>query len=136
MKKIIGLLAILFTFQNSQAQDFEKVKNNVLIFKFENAKAGIASIETSFATIQHLFPTLSDNRISELFSLNARSIFKLDNAGITEGAVADLTFYNKKETTLLSQKDSKSKSANSPFWDVKLTGKIKGLFSKGQLYLA
>ncbi len=104
--------------------------------EFENAKAGIASIETSFATIQHLFPKLSDNRISELFSLNARSIFKLENEGITEGAVADLTFYNKTETTLLSQKDSKSKSANSPFWDIKLTGKIKGVFSKGQLHLA
>jgi dihydroorotase len=104
--------------------------------EFENAKAGIASIETSFATIQHLFPTLSDNRISELFSLNARSIFKLDNAGITEGAVADMTFYNKTDTTLLSQKESKSKSANSPFWDIKLTGKIKGIFSKGKLHLA
>ena len=104
--------------------------------EFENAKAGIASIETSFATIQNLFPKLSDNRISELFSLNARSIFKLENEGITEGAVADLTFYNKTETTLLSQKDSKSKSANSPFWDIKLTGKIKGVFSKGQLHLA
>ncbi|MEY3119389.1 MAG: hypothetical protein RIT30_1322, partial [Bacteroidota bacterium] len=79
---------------------------------------------------------LSDNRISELFSLNARSIFKLENEGITEGAVADLTFYNKTENTLLSQKESKSKSANSPFWDIKLTGKIKGIFSKGKLHLA
>ena len=85
---------------------------------------------------QHLFPKLSDNRIAELFSLNARSIFKLENVGITEGAIADLTFYNKTETTLLSQKDSKSKSANSPFWDIKLSGKIKGVFTKGKLHLA
>lgn len=46
MKKIIGLLAILFTFQNLQAQDFEKVKNNVLIFKFESAKADFDKIVT------------------------------------------------------------------------------------------
>jgi dihydroorotase len=104
--------------------------------EFENAKAGIASIETSFATVQHLFPKLSDNRITELFSLNARSIFKLENVGIKEGAIADLTFYNKTETTLLAQKDSKSKSANSPFWDIKLSGKIKGVFTKGKLHLA
>jgi len=104
--------------------------------EFENAKAGIASIETSFATVQHLFPKLADNRIAELFSINARNIFKLDNQGITEGSIADLTFYHKTETTLLSQKDSKSKSANSPFWDIKLTGKIKGVFSKGKLHLA
>jgi len=86
--------------------------------------------------VQHLFPKLSDNRIAELFSLNARSIFKLENVGITEGAIADLTFYNKTETTLLAQKDSKSKSANSPFWDIKLSGKIKGVFTKGKLHLA
>ena len=86
--------------------------------------------------MQHLFPKLADNRIAELFSINARNIFKLDNQGITEGSIADLTFYHKTETTLLSQKDSKSKSANSPFWDIKLTGKIKGVFSKGKLHLA
>lgn len=101
--------------------------------EFENAKAGIASIETSFATVQHLFPNLSDNRISELFSTNARNIFKLDNPGIIEGAIAELTIYNKTETTLLTQKDSKSKSANSPFWDIQLNGKIKGIFTKGKL---
>jgi dihydroorotase len=104
--------------------------------EFENAKAGIASIETSFATVQHLFPKLSDDRIAELFSLNARNIFKLDNTGIIEGATAELTFYNKTETTLLTQKDSKSKSANSPFWDIQLNGKIKGIFTKGKLHLA
>ena len=103
--------------------------------EFENAKAGIASIETSFATIQHLFPNLSENRIVELFSINARNIFKLENSGFIECAIADFTFYNKKETTLLSQKNSKSKSANSPFWDIPLKGKIKGTFSKGKLHL-
>jgi len=103
--------------------------------EFENAKAGMASIETSFASVIQLFPNLSDNRIAELFSLNACRIFKLDHAVIDEGATANLTFYNKTETTLLSQKDSKSKSANSPFWDIKLNGKIKGVFTKGKLHL-
>lgn len=104
--------------------------------EFENAKAGIASIETSFATLLHLFPKLTDDRIVELFSLKARAIFNLENSVITEGAVADFTFYNKTETTLLSKKDSKSKSANSPFWDIPLNGKIKGIFNKGILHLA
>ncbi len=103
--------------------------------EFENAKAGIASIETSFATIHQLFPKLTENRIAELFSINARSIFKLNNQGITEGANADLTWFSKTDSTLLSQKESKSKSANSPFWNIKLTGKITGSYSKGILHL-
>jgi dihydroorotase len=103
--------------------------------EFENAKAGIACIETSFATIHQLFPKLTENRIAELFSINARSIFKLNNQGVTEGSSADLTWFSKTETTLISQKESKSKSANSPFWNIKLTGKIIGSYSKGILHL-
>ena len=99
--------------------------------EFENAKSGIASIETCFATLNHLLPSLKDDQLVSLFSTNARTIFNLGSAVIKEGENADLTFFSKTETTLLSQKDSKSKSANSPFWDLSLNGKVKGTFVKG-----
>ncbi len=103
--------------------------------EFENAKAGIASIETSFATIQHLLPNLQEQRMAELFSLNARRIFTLNKAIVQEGADAEITIFTKTQTTCLSQKDSKSKSANSPFWNKTLQGKVIGTFVKGQLHL-
>lgn len=103
--------------------------------EFEYAKAGIACIETSFATIHQILPQLKDNRIAELFSLNARQIFNLQDASIKEGNTAELTIYNKKETTLYTATDSKSKSANSPFWNVSLLGKVKGTVVKGILHL-
>jgi dihydroorotase len=103
--------------------------------EFENAKAGIASIETSFATIQHLLPKLAEQRIAELFSTNARQIFNLNKAIVQEGADAEITIFTKTQTTCLSQKDSKSKSANSPFWNKTLQGKVIGTFVKGQLHL-
>jgi dihydroorotase len=99
--------------------------------EFENAKSGIASIETCFATLNHLLPKLTDEQLVSLLSTNARTIFNLSAAVIQEGENADLTFFSKTETTLLSQKDSKSKSANSPFWDLSLNGKVKGTFVKG-----
>ena len=100
--------------------------------EFENAKAGIASIETSFATIQHIMPKLSDQQLTALFSTNARKIFSLNSATIIEGAEAELTFFTNKQTTCMSRKDSKSKSANSPFWDITLNGKIIGTYAKGK----
>ena len=44
MKKIIGFLAILISFQNLHAQEFEKVKTSIIILKYENAKADFDKI--------------------------------------------------------------------------------------------
>ena len=101
--------------------------------EFENAKAGIASIETSFAAVKQAIPSLSEARLSELFSSNARNIFGLNNCSIQEGAEAELTLFSTKESTNVSKENSKSKSANSPFWDITLTGKVVGTYVKGRL---
>jgi dihydroorotase len=101
--------------------------------EFENAKAGIASIETSFAAVKQVIPSLSEAKLSELFSTNARSIFNLSSATIAEGAEAELTIFSSQETTNLSKENSKSKSANSPFWDITLKGKVLGTYVKGKL---
>ncbi len=101
--------------------------------EFENAKAGIACIETSFASVKHVLPTIEDDKLAALFSTNARIIFNLPNANIAEGAIADITLYTAHQTTCLSKKDSKSKSANSPFWDIELKGKVIGTYTKGKL---
>ena len=103
--------------------------------EFENAKAGIASIETAFATIKHLLPNLSDEKLSVLFATNARAIFNLPTASITEGSIAEITFFSGDQITNLSKNDSKSKSANSPFWNIPLKGKIIGNYVKGKCYL-
>ena len=103
--------------------------------EFENALAGIASIETCFASIQHLFPKLSTNRLAELFAVNARSIFNLDAATIQEGAIAECTLFTNSLTTHITQQQSKSKSANSPFWNQTFNGKVLGAYVKGNIYI-
>jgi dihydroorotase len=103
--------------------------------EFENAKSGIACIETTYATVQHQLPTLSEAQIAQLFSQNARNIFNLPSATIIEGNEAELTLFSKKQTTCLSRQQSKSKSANAPFWDIPLNGKIMGTYAKGKLHI-
>ncbi len=103
--------------------------------EFENAKAGIASIETSYATVQHLLPNLNSTRIAALFSVNAREIFNLPLATIQENKEAEFTLFTNQSITQLTKQNSKSKSANSPFWDKPLNGKIIGTYVKSKLYL-
>jgi len=99
--------------------------------EFENAKAGIASIETTYAAVQHVLPNLAPEKIAALFSSNARQIFNLTRNSIQQGEDAELTIFTPTKTTCISGKDSKSKSANSPFWDISLNGKIMATYAKG-----
>ena len=103
--------------------------------EFENASEGIASIETSFAAIKQVLPNLTDEKLVSIFSSNARQIFNLSSATICEGGIAELTLYSNSSNTCFAKSNSKSKSANSPFWDIPLNGKIIGTFVKNNLHL-
>ena len=107
----------------------------IMCFEFENAKAGIASIETSFSAVLEKLPSLTEEKIAALFSNNARQIFNLPTANIVEGTNAELTLFNVNESTNMSKSDSASKSANSPFWDLTLKGKIIGTVVKNTLHI-
>ena len=102
--------------------------------EFENAKAGIASIETSFNAVIQKLPKLSEQKIAALFSTNARNIFGLSASTIQENNIAELTLFNTSENTLMSKSESASKSANSPFWDIPLKGKVLGTIVKNTLH--
>lgn len=103
--------------------------------EFEYAKAGIACIETTYATINHLFPKLKDEAIANLLSNHAREIFNLGSSTIKEGQKIELTLFNRDQTSSITKAASKSKSANNPFWDKALKGTVVGTYAKGQLHL-
>ena len=103
--------------------------------EFEYAKAGIASIETTYSTINHLLPKLKEDAFANLLSNNARSIFNLGSNTIQEGQVVDLTCFNPTIEATHSKLASKSKSANNPFWDKPLKGKVVATYVKGKLHL-
>ena len=103
--------------------------------EFENAKAGIACIETSFSAVLQKLPKLSEEKIAAIFSTNARNIFGLSTGTIQENSIAELTLFNTTENTLMSKTESASKSANSPFWDIPLKGKVLGTIVKNTLHI-
>ncbi len=104
------------------------------ICEFDAASFGMIGLETSFLVINHLIEELSDDRIIELFSLNARNIFQIPTTHIEEGAIAELTIFQRNETTILAKSNFKSKSLNSAFIDCSLKGKVLGTINKGNYY--
>jgi dihydroorotase len=105
------------------------------ICEFEYAKNGMIGLQTAFAAIQHVLPTLSHSQIANLFSNNAQKIFSLTEHSITEGAIANLTLFNTHGNTCLTKENNKSKSFNTPFENITLNGKVIGTFTKGKLHL-
>ena len=105
------------------------------ICEFEYAKNGMIGLQTAFAVINHILPTLSHAQIANLFSNNAQRIFSLTNHSIAQGVVANLTLFNTHENTCLTKENNKSKSFNTPFENINLNGKIIGTFTKGKLHL-
>jgi dihydroorotase len=102
--------------------------------EFEYAKFGMIGLQTSYAAVQTACPDLTDGQIAKLFSLNARTIFGLDKATIDEGQAAELTLFSR-EVFKLDKKNIKSKSQNSAFINVAMSGNVVGILCKGNLIL-
>ncbi len=99
------------------------------VCEFEYAKPGMIGLQTSFAIVNTVLPQLSIERLVQLFSFNARRIFNLPMSRVEEGCKAEFTLYSKEENTLITT-DSWSKSSNTPFLNIHLKGKIKGVIFK------
>jgi dihydroorotase len=102
------------------------------VCEFEYAAFGMTGLQTAFSAVNHLMKDLSNDRLIDLFSNNARNIFGLPSSIIKEGNNAELTIFNKTATALFN---NKSKSSNSAFAKITLQGLVKGIVNKGNIYL-
>lgn len=105
------------------------------VLEFAHAKYGMTGLETAYAVIQTLFPTISPLKIYDLFGGNARKIFKLDQPKIEKDAPALLTVFSPQEKWQFIVARSKSKSKNSAFGDHIFTGKPKAIIRRDQLFI-
>lgn len=94
------------------------------VCEFEYAAFGNIGLQTTYATLEHTIPDLTPTQISNLFCGNARQIFGLPMVTITEGQAAELTIFNRTGTTTLTTQNNKSKSSNSAFMDMSMSGVV------------
>jgi dihydroorotase len=112
-------------------QDFESKQK-----EFEYADFGIIGLETAFAAANTaLKKHLSVEEIILKITDNPRKILGLQPVIIEEGETANITLFNPDLKWKPEKKNIKSKSKNSPFINVELTGKSIGIINKGKLYI-
>ncbi len=102
--------------------------------EFEYARPGMTGLQTAFVTVQTALPELSNERLVNIFSANARRIFGLPGATIEEGEKAELTVFTHGGKTILSAENNKSKSLNTPLLNRELTGTVVAVVNKGNLF--
>lgn len=105
------------------------------ICEFEYAKNGMINLQTLYSSINTVLPQLSSEKLVALLTTNARNIFNLPTEKIKIGAKADFTIFDRKNTSILTSENNKSKSANSPLFNVTQQGKVIGVIIKGKLHL-
>ena len=104
---------------------------------FEKAPNGVVGLETSLAaTLTALYHTgeISLNKVVELMCINPRKILGLDVPAIKEGSTADLVIADINRKWTVEPEKLHSKSHNSVFKGMELTGKPLVTISKGEIF--
>lgn len=100
--------------------------------EFDHAAFGMALLETAFGGSSNLIEELGMELWIEKVALRPREIFDLPSISISEGNIAELTLFDPKAEWTLSPSDAHSKAVNNPMLNKPLTGKVVGIFNKGQ----
>ncbi|HYO21965.1 MAG TPA: dihydroorotase [Flavisolibacter sp.] len=103
------------------------------VVEFEYAKNGMISLETCFAAVRTALPSLSLDKLVDLFAVSPRNLFGLPQPAISINAPASFSlFLPDAEWT---PETFFSRSKNSPFTGKRLTGKPLGIIHKDNLFL-
>ncbi len=105
------------------------------VIEFEHAKNGMISLQTSFSAVIKAIPTLTTERIIELFAIAPRNIFGLPPTTIKKGENACLTVFSLNSHWTFSGQVNRSRSGNSPFMNTSFTARPIGIINKGGLFL-
>lgn len=105
------------------------------VTEFEYAKYGITGLETAFGVLRTALPGLELGRLIELLASNPRRIFKMDPCTIQPGAPAVISLFDPVKPWTYKTREGRSRSDNSPFDGMELTGKVIGIINKEHIFL-
>lgn len=99
--------------------------------EFPFAEFGMIGLETAFALCRTFLPELSLPALIQKWAVAPRKVLGLPVPGIKPGVAAEMTVFAPDEEWTFTEKDIRSKSANTPFIGQKLKGKVLGIINNG-----
>jgi dihydroorotase len=100
--------------------------------EFEVASYGMLGLQTAFSLV--LQTALPLDLLIEKLAINPRKILNVEVPVIEEGKQANLIMFDPQEKWLFNEETNFSKSANSPFLNKELIGKVLLTINKGQYF--
>ncbi|QNM86658.1 dihydroorotase [Polaribacter pectinis] len=120
-----GVIDIITSDHNPMDIELKKVE-------FSQAKSGTIGLESLFGAVNSVLD-LED--FIETITSKPRTIFRLEEASISEGKKADISIFNPDDEYLFTKEHILSTSKNSAFINKKMKGKVYGVFVNNQLIL-
>jgi dihydroorotase len=99
--------------------------------EFDMAKNGTIGLESAFGALMTVLPL---ETIIKKFT-SGKVIFSIPNNSISEGEIANITFFNPEGNSVFTKENILSKSKNSAFLGANLKGKAYGILNQGKLIL-
>ncbi len=112
-------------------QDTESKK-----LEFDLAEFGIIGLQTVYPILVDKLGKMGWEIFLDKITVNPRKRLGLKIPEFKEGAVANLTVFDPTEEWEFNDITNHSKSNNSPFWHMKLTGRVKAVINKNKVYIA
>lgn len=107
----------------------ENVENKMT--EFDHAAFGIAGFETMFALLNtHLGKSFNIQDFIQKIAINPRTLFNIEVPVIKENSKANITLFDPEHEWVFEEKNSYSKSKNTPLIGAKFTGKVLGIYNK------
>ena len=104
---------------------------------FNDAEFGMIGLESCFGVVNKVLVKengMSLKSLIEKLTVNPRKVMNLDANLFVEGKHAQITILDPNEKWVFEDEHIQSKSSNSPFLGKELTGKIKYILSKNQIF--
>ena len=104
---------------------------------FNDAEFGMIGLESCFGVVNKVLVKengMSLKSLIEKLTVNPRKVMNLDANLFVEGKHAQITIFDPNEKWVFEDEHIQSKSSNSPFLGKELTGKIKFILSKNQIF--
>jgi len=118
-----GTIDVICSDHNPENEENKKLE-------FDYAAFGIIALETAFATANTHKGKLKLEQLIYKITEAPRKILNLPVFSITEGAVAECTFFNPDKEWIFTEKHIVSKSKNTPFIGIKFKGKAIATYVK------